>query len=173
MFTFSFLFARRVSSAFFLASCSFFKCSGDIGFRGFPFLFEIKLLLDYFCTQTTFFLQDFIKYEDIRANIYVIGVNLDWNHQESRSRGQPKPFCSRCCSGGLCFSLIWMAMFLPLFLFTSGTAPQNDQNSIQKVSLQVSIDTFPNFFQMDSNIEEANQERMTPLFSGTLLCHVF
>jgi hypothetical protein len=131
-------------------------------FRGFPFLFEIKLLLDYFCTQTTFFLQDFIKYEDIRANIYVIGVNLDWNHQESRARGQPKPFCSRCCSGGLCFSLIWLALFLPLFLFTSGTTPKNDLNSIQTVTLQVSIDTFPNFFRMDSNIDKQNQGRMEP-----------
>ena len=122
-------------------------------FRGFPFLFEIKLLLDYFCTQTTFYLQDFVKYEDIRANIYVIGVNLDWSHQESRARGQPRPFCSRCCSGGLCFTIIWVAMFLPLFLFTSSTSSINDDNKIQTISLELSIATFPSFFEMTSNID--------------------
>ena len=114
-------------------------------FRVFPFLYEIKLLLDYFCTNTTFYLQDFVKYEDIRANIYVIGVNLDWNHQESRARGQPRPFCSRCGSGGTCFSLIFIILFLPLFLFTSGTSlgSLSSLNQIKQVKLQVGISTFP------------------------------
>ena len=113
-------------------------------------MYEIKLLLDYFCTNTTFYLQDFVKYEDIRANIYVIGVNLDWNHQESRARGQPRPFCSRCGSGGTCFSLIFIILFLPLFLFTSGTSlgSLSSLNQIKQVKLQVGISTFPSFFEM-------------------------
>ena len=132
-------------------------------FRGIPFLYEIKILLDYFCTETTFYLQDFVKYEDIRSNIYVIGVNLDWVNQELRTRGQPRPFCSRCCSGGLCFTIIWLALFLPLFLFTSsGNLADTGLNKIEIVSLQISISTFPDFFSVDTNIEEEDQRRLEP-----------
>jgi sterol desaturase/sphingolipid hydroxylase (fatty acid hydroxylase superfamily) len=39
-------------------------------------------------------------------------------------------------------------MFLPLFLFTSSTSSINDDNKIQTISLELSIATFPSFFEM-------------------------
>ena len=140
----------------------YYWCGLYLPFRYIPFVFEIKLVLDYFCTNTTFYLQDFIKYEDIRTSIYVIGTNLDWSHQEKRARGDPRPFCSRCCAGGMCFLLIFLALFLPLFLFTSGSAPSDGTNAVKSVAMQIGIEGYPDFFDVVVDIDGQPEDMLPP-----------
>ena len=47
-------------------------------YRLIPFFHEFKLLLDWTCTDTTLWLYDFLKFEEIRASVFLIGCNLDY-----------------------------------------------------------------------------------------------
>ena len=77
---------------------------------------------------------------------------------------------------GTCFSLIFIILFLPLFLFTSGTSlgSLSSLNQIKQVKLQVGISTFPSFFEMQIqskspiNMKDPNEYKKVELLNPKL-----
>jgi hypothetical protein len=58
-------------------------------YRAIPFLYELRMMLDWTCTPTTLYLGDWIKLEDIFSGLYINDCNLHFLQVTRRSCPRP------------------------------------------------------------------------------------
>lgn len=75
-------------------------------YRAIPFLYELRMLLDWTCTPTTLYLGEWIKLEDIFSGLYIGACNIHFQELENRYKGQPQPLCRKWGTGFLFFALL-------------------------------------------------------------------
>lgn len=88
------------------------------GFRGVPFLYELKALLDWSVTPTTLTLVDWLKLEDIRASLYNRQCDLLMRGL-GRREGQAQPALPKFLLGFSLFAGILALLWTPLLAFSS------------------------------------------------------
>lgn len=88
-------------------------------FRGIPFLYELKALLDWSVTPTTLTLVDWLKLEDIRASLYNRQCDLMMRASTRSTIGTPQPFASKFALGTLLSLLVIALLWTPLLAFSS------------------------------------------------------
>lgn len=88
-------------------------------FRGIPFLYELKALLDWSVTPTTLTLVDWLKLEDIRASLYNRQCDLMMRASTRSAIGTPQPFASKFALGTLLSLLVIALLWTPLLAFSS------------------------------------------------------
>lgn len=88
-------------------------------FRGIPFLYELKALLDWSVTPTTLTLVDWLKLEDIRASLYNRQCDLMMRDSTRAAIGTPQPFASKFALGTLLSLLVIALLWTPLLAFSS------------------------------------------------------
>jgi Piezo non-specific cation channel, R-Ras-binding domain len=87
-------------------------------FRGVPFLYELKALLDWSVTPTTLTLVDWLKLEDIRASLYNRECDLLMRGL-GRAEGEPQPVLSKLLLGFGLFLAVLALLWTPLLAFSS------------------------------------------------------
>ncbi|KAG1661156.1 hypothetical protein FOA52_002531 [Chlamydomonas sp. UWO 241] len=105
-------------------------------FNAVPFLFEMRMLLDWTCTATVLDWQEWLKLEDVRANLFVAAVRR--RMRESRRLGQKVPAYVKFLQGVLLLALLLVVLWLPLLVFSSG-APTYQTPTVVDVSLNVTV----------------------------------
>jgi hypothetical protein len=87
-------------------------------FRGVPFLYELKALLDWSVTRTTLTLVDWLKLEDIRASLYNRQCDLIMR-RTARKEGSAQPATPKFLIGFSLFLVVLALLWTPLLAFSS------------------------------------------------------
>lgn len=82
-----------------------------------PFLYELRTILDWVCTDTTMTLFDWLKMEDIFSDIYFIKCSRQMETDFPVVRAQKKAIFSKLFLGGLMILMIVVTIWGPLCLF--------------------------------------------------------
>ena len=103
-----------------------------------PFLYELRTILDWLCTDTTMTLFDWLKMEDIFANTYSIKCIRQMETDFPAVRAQKKANYIKLLMGGSAILLIVFALWGPLTLFAlSGAVGQSNVPTEVKVSIRI------------------------------------
>ncbi|XP_065355463.1 piezo-type mechanosensitive ion channel component [Calliphora vicina] len=103
-----------------------------------PFLYELRTILDWLCTDTTMTLFDWLKMEDIFANIYSIKCLRQMETDFPAVRAQKKATFMKLLMGGSAILLIVFALWGPLTLFAlSGAVGQSNVPTEVKISIRI------------------------------------
>ncbi|XP_037812231.1 piezo-type mechanosensitive ion channel component isoform X1 [Lucilia sericata] len=103
-----------------------------------PFLYELRTILDWLCTDTTMTLFDWLKMEDIFANIYSIKCLRQMETDFPAVRAQKKATFMKLLMGGSAILLIVFALWGPLTLFAlSGAVGQSNVPTEVRVSIRI------------------------------------
>ncbi|XP_073827088.1 piezo type mechanosensitive ion channel component isoform X2 [Musca autumnalis] len=104
-----------------------------------PFLYELRTILDWLCTDTTMTLFDWLKMEDIFANIYSIKCLRQMETDFPAVRAQKKAAFMKLLMGGAVILFIVFLIWGPLTLFALFNAVgQSNVPTEVKVSLRIS-----------------------------------
>ena len=90
-----------------------------IGYQSLPFLYEMRTLLDWTCTNTTLYLFEWLKLESIRTSLYLVQCNLEYYREEARVKGSKQPLMRKISVGWLLFVALFAVLFMPLLLFSN------------------------------------------------------
>eukprot|EP00055_Hartaetosiga_balthica_P016872 m.108793 g.108793 ORF g.108793 m.108793 type:complete len:2698 (-) comp9196_c0_seq2:842-8935(-) len=118
-------------------------------YRAIPFLYELRMLLDWSCVPTTLHLQDWYRIEDISGQLFMNLYTLKTIAQQNRKHGQKQPLMRKLTTGALLVILLVFILWLPLLLISL----VNDRaiaNTPSSVELSVRINTYEPMFVMDS-----------------------
>lgn len=103
-----------------------------------PFLYELRTILDWLCTDTTMTLFDWLKMEDIFANIYSIKCLRQMETDFPAVRAQKKATFMKLLMGGAVILFIVFLIWGPLTLFALFNAVgQSNVPTEVKVSLRI------------------------------------
>lgn len=107
------------------------------------------MLLDWACTPTTLYLGEWIKLEDIYCGLFIQECNLHFQQVENRRKGDRQPVRRKVLCGFLFFALLNLLVWLPLFIFSTGSLSQFD-NYVSAGSLSVQLNGFPKLYEAAS-----------------------
>lgn len=107
-------------------------------YRGMPFLYEIRTLVDWTFTPTALNLMQWFKFEEIYANLYNTKCDqLEFaEHPRGHKRKKSEKFFKGCC---FLFGII-LCILAPLIIFSS-LNPIVFSNPLKEISLSVGIET--------------------------------
>jgi len=111
-------------------------------YRACPFLFELRILLDWACSRTSLDFYQWFKFEDIHGQLFTTKCLIQQrklkvgNH--SNSGGQAQSWGSKVGVGFGMFAALCVLLFLPLVLFSNGSVLMVP-NPVRSASLRVSL----------------------------------
>ena len=109
-------------------------------YRGAPFLFEVRTLIDWTFTKTTLNIYQWFKLEDIHAQLFT--NQCTQKSLSSKKPGEEIGVVEKCQYGVMGLLCILLIILLPLFLFST-LNPIFESNKVKSasVSLKLMIDT--------------------------------
>ncbi|XP_062548757.1 piezo-type mechanosensitive ion channel component isoform X4 [Armigeres subalbatus] len=148
----------RILGNFVTKGFSMLNFTGYKLFMTIPFLFELRTLMDWIWTDTSMTLFDWLKMEDIFANVYQLKCMRQLEEDIPAPSGQKKGSLSKyLMGGGMMFSIILLIWF-PLALFAFSNAV-GEPNLPYDVSVTLRIGPYEPVYVMsaqDSNIHGLN-----------------
>jgi hypothetical protein len=105
-------------------------------FNAIPFLFELKLLIDWTITPTSLDLFKWIKFESIYQKLFVTHCNM--KYENIRKVGEEMKWYNKVSLGGITFILVLVILLGPLLLF-SNLNPTNKINNIKSSKIDLSL----------------------------------
>ncbi|GMH59489.1 hypothetical protein TrLO_g7100 [Triparma laevis f. longispina] len=137
-----------VSSSVLTSKVHWFRGHLFTVFRAIPFVYEISLILDWACTETTLMIGDWIKLEDINSTVYLVACNLHFLEKEGRKKGEPQPLRRKWLTGVLAFILLCFIVWFPLFMFSTGSMSNSD-NPVSQVKMNIGLKRYPDIYQVE------------------------
>jgi hypothetical protein len=113
-----------------------------------PFLYELRVILDWTFTSTTLYLSEWIQFEDISISLYLTACKFDYRVREGRHKGKKQPLYRKCLVGALIFIGLVLFLWMPLYSFSSWN-PSNSSNPVTSASISIGITGFPNFYEIN------------------------
>ncbi|CAG9310076.1 PIEZO2_1 [Blepharisma stoltei] len=105
-------------------------------YRGFPFMFELRTIIDWAFTPTALDLFQWIKFEEIHAQLYI--TQCIQKRYAEHPRGEKMDFLSKFAIGGCGLFLILIVILTPLILFSS-LNPIIELNKVKTMGLEFGI----------------------------------
>ena len=105
-------------------------------YRAIPFVFELRTILDWMCTQTSLDLDETFKLEDIYTRLYLVQCALI-SRREHR-RGDSRPWDEKLLNGAFFFFGLLLIIFTPMLLFSSAN-PVTQSNLVTGVAVELSL----------------------------------
>ena len=105
-------------------------------YRAIPFVFELRTILDWMCTQTSLDLDETFKLEDIYTRLYLVQCALI-SRREHR-RGDSRPWDEKLLNGAFFFFGLLLIIFTPMLLFSSAN-PVTQSNPVSAVAVELSL----------------------------------
>ena len=127
-------------------------------YRMVPVVYELKVLLDWYCVDTTLWLYDSIKFEDIRQTLFLVGCAIDYYEREDiRNRGSRQ--VGKFLLGFLSFVGVLLVMFTPFLVF-SFTSVSLNGTPVTTISIKLGVVGYPPLYRIDelplANATEGN-----------------
>ena len=128
-------------------------------YRGLPFMFEIRTLLDWTFTATSLTLFQWFKFEEIYAVLY--NSKCDQLEFAAHPRGQKLGKCDKLLKG-CCFLLgIMLCILAPLIIFSS-LNPIFYSNPVKNIEMAVGVKTSQNnFYELSTITMIASRKRVS------------
>ncbi|XP_055712299.1 piezo-type mechanosensitive ion channel component isoform X3 [Phlebotomus papatasi] len=148
----------RILGNFLTKSFNFVNLAAYKAYIFIPFLFELRTLMDWIWTDTSMTLFDWLKMEDIFANMYQLKCSRKMESDFPAPRGSKKTTLVKyLMGGGMLFGLITIIWF-PLGLFALGNTV-GESNPPFDVSVSMKIGPFePIYF---ANAQGSNIQKFT------------
>ncbi|GAM18094.1 hypothetical protein SAMD00019534_012690 [Acytostelium subglobosum LB1] len=156
-----------VGSRFLMDGHSAFHNIGFSVYRGIPFVFEMRTLLDWICTDTTLLLYDWLKFEDIYAEIFSVHLRQEWIKRQGRKKGHKQPLQEKFISGVCVFAGIAVILWFPLIILSSGL-PGSNVEPVTSVQVQVSIMGLNPFITMNEDLSVSDLNGV-PVWKNTFV----
>eukprot|EP00300_Choanocystis_sp_HF-7_P008995 c16210_g1_i1.p1 GENE.c16210_g1_i1~~c16210_g1_i1.p1 ORF type:complete len:679 (+),score=113.08 c16210_g1_i1:27-2039(+) len=113
-----------------------------IVYRAIPFMYELKSILDWACTDTTLILYEWLKFEDLVSILHVARVDVRFWREMPRQKVR---WPVKILAGFGLFAVLCVVIWTPLFLFSSDT-PGRAPNPVLASTFTVSIPTFGDMY---------------------------
>lgn len=139
----------RILGNFLTKGFTMLNFAGFKVFMNIPFLMELRTLMDWVWTDTSMTLFDWLKMEDIFANIYQLKCSRQMESDLPAPRGQKKgPVVKYLMGGGMIIGIITVIWFpLALFAFSNTVG---EPNRPEDVSVSLRIGPYENVFVMSA-----------------------
>lgn len=128
----------RILGNFLTKGFTMLNFAGFKVFINIPFLMELRVLMDWVWTDTTMTLMDWIKMEDIFANIYQLKCSRQMESDLPAPRGQKKGIMVKYLMGGGMILGIIAVIWFPMALFAF-SAQVGEPNLPYDVSVSLRI----------------------------------
>ena len=103
-----------------------------------PFMYELRVLLEYACTDSALDLYDWLKVENISRDLFRINVRNN-TYRKLHPFGAPQPWWKKVfLEGGGLFLIIFSLLVGPFFVFSTSN-PQVDINPVYDVRFNMSL----------------------------------
>ncbi|RNF27020.1 uncharacterized protein Tco025E_00704 [Trypanosoma conorhini] len=103
----------------FTTHTNIFHYLGHVVYRSIPFLFELRLLLDWSVSPTALKLQHWMFLEDVHHTVYMRYVDISDLAWTSPKKGRQFPFLVRGYQGVVGFAACLLVLFFPLALYST------------------------------------------------------
>ncbi|XP_067624224.1 piezo-type mechanosensitive ion channel component isoform X3 [Eurosta solidaginis] len=140
---------KRILGNFLTKSFSLVNMISFKVYMAIPFLYELRTILDWVCTDSTMTLFDWLKMEDIFADIYFIKCSRQMETDFPAIRATKKPIYSKLFMGGLFIIAIVIALWGPLCIFALGNAVGQSNTPLQ-VSISIRIGSYAPIYQTNT-----------------------
>eukprot|EP01063_Lacrimia_lanifica_P034060 TRINITY_DN6218_c0_g1_i1.p1 TRINITY_DN6218_c0_g1~~TRINITY_DN6218_c0_g1_i1.p1 ORF type:complete len:2104 (+),score=632.46 TRINITY_DN6218_c0_g1_i1:250-6561(+) len=120
-------------------------------FRGIPFLYEMRVLLDWACSPTVLAREQWLKLEGFRAEMFTRRVEIDLTKDYQPKPGDRYPKIYKICPGWVIVVLMLVLVFFPLG-FYSTFSPALKLNSAKAVEIEIGFDNEPPFYRNSLSI---------------------
>ncbi|CAO1304226.1 unnamed protein product [Diamesa serratosioi] len=150
----------RILGNFLTKSFSMLNFAGFKVFINIPFLMELRVLMDWVWTDTTMTLMDWIKMEEIFANIFQLKCSRQMESDLPAPRGQKKGIMAKYLMGGGMILGIILVIWFPMALFAF-SAQVGEPNLPYDVSVSLRIGPYEPVYAMsaqDSDIFGLNSD---------------
>lgn len=105
-------------------------------YRGAPFLFELRTVIDWTFTKTGLDIFQWFKFEDIQANLFT--NQCTQKSISKRSKGANVLILEKCLYGACALIIMLLFILLPLLIFST-LNPIVEMNKVSSVSMTVKI----------------------------------
>jgi len=103
-----------------------------------PFLYELKVLLDFACTASSLDIFDWLKLEDINRSLFEIDIR-NKTYYKRYPFGKPQPTWKKVyLEGGGLFVLLFAALIIPFFVFSTSN-PQVGINPVLEAGMNITF----------------------------------
>lgn len=125
-----------------------------------PFLYELRMLLDWSCTATTLHLGEWYRLEDISGQLFLNRYKVKTMAEDTRQAGQAQPLKRKLLTGALLVVLLIFVLWCPLLIMSL----VNDSalsNVPEEVKVSLSVNSYQPLFVMDtlaSNVSIAGSD---------------
>ncbi|CAH0700428.1 unnamed protein product [Spodoptera exigua] len=156
---------RRIIGNFLCKSYHFLNMVFFRGFMAVPFLFELRTLMDWIWTDTSMNLMDWLKMEDIFANIFLLKCSRYLEDEFPQPRGVKKANSSKYLLGGGVLAFVIAIIWFPLVFFAFGNSV-GQPNPPTDVTVKIRIGPFLPVYQMSAqshNIDVFTEQDYTQL----------
>jgi len=106
-------------------------------YRAIPFVYEIRTFLDWAITPTTLTLYQWLKFEDIYAELFLVQCRIVVERQEARPVGKVQPTWYKVVAGGGIILLLVCLLWIPLLPWMSGVSGLGNPNPVLGAVLRV------------------------------------
>lgn len=110
-------------------------------YRGVPFVWDLRVMLDWTFTSTTLRFYDYLKVEDIFHETFVRYGNIITQEGSNPKRGSNYPIAGKLIDGGIMFVLLMTIIFFPLG-FYSAFNPGLGDNPVTSLEMTVSLGSY-------------------------------
>ncbi|KAJ6246146.1 hypothetical protein M0813_19594 [Anaeramoeba flamelloides] len=109
-----------------------------------PFIFELRVLLDWICTQTTLELEEFIKLHSIHAKLFKIKCETEAEDFENYKPGKEMGEIPKLFMGVTLFIVLTLLIFGPILLMSRNSDLQT--NLVTKVEIRFGIEGYQEMY---------------------------
>lgn len=103
-----------------------------------PFLYELKVLLDFACTASSLDIFDWLKLEDINRSLFEIDIR-NKTYYKRYPFGKPQPTWKKVyLEGGGLFVLLFVVLVVPFFVFSTSN-PQVGPNPVLETRMNITF----------------------------------
>ncbi|XP_031343893.1 piezo-type mechanosensitive ion channel component isoform X3 [Photinus pyralis] len=137
----------RVLGNFICRGYNYFNLFMYKAFLAVPFLFELRMIMDWMWTDTSMTIFDWMKMEDIFSHIFQVKCNRYCEEQFPQPRGEKKPTIIKYLMGGGALLIIFVIIWFPLVFFALGDAV-GSSNIPYSVTMELRIGPYEPIYRM-------------------------
>ena len=122
-----------------------------------PFLWDLRMYLDWCFTRTSLPFEDYLKVEEVHLEVYGRYCRAE---DQAEKKGTDQGFKDRCLTAGLWFIVIFLIIFFPLMYF-SGFNPRLEDNPIDNVGIALRLDGFGALYRSERYVPYSQSSQTT------------
>lgn len=112
-----------------------------VAYRAIPFVYELRTLLDWTITKTTLSFYEWLKLEDVYAQLFLVKCRVTSDHGWERNVGDKQPWYMKLLVGALLFGALVLIIWFPLLALMQGS-PGSSLNPIVAADVKIAFQAY-------------------------------